>query len=182
MTPTSPSTPTTRAPLWLRLVLIVSLALNLLVAGTVIGHMMRDDPRGRVPRVDRIEGPMTFALTKDDRREIGKALRQKYRENRPSRQQIVEDYQGVIAALRSDPFQPDRVEKAFGNQRAAAVTRMEIGQDLLIERLIAMTPEERHAFADRLEEGLERGPGREGKDRDDTFKDGKPRDGWRGDH
>ena len=174
--PTTPraAKPASRTPLWLRLVLLCSLALNLLVAGTVAGHLLREEPRGRVPRVDRIEGPMTFALSREDRREIGQALRKEYRNNRPSRGEIEAEYKGVIAALRADPFQPERVEQAFARQRDAAVSRMEIGQKLLMERLTSMTPAQRLDFADRLEEGLKRGPG----DRGDTSRD-KPRDGQR---
>lgn len=159
-----------RTPLWLRAVLFVSLALNLLVIGTVAGHVLLDEPKGKVPRVDRMEAPMTFALSQDDRRAIGKALRKEYRDNRPSREEIMAEYEGVITALRADPFRPEMVEEAFRRQRAAASDRIEIGQKLLMDRLTAMTPDERHAFADRLEEGLRRGPpdwDKSGKDRDD---------------
>ena len=60
-----------RTPLWLRIIFFLSLALNLLVAGLVIGHMLGDGPDRRVPRVDRMGGPMTFALSHEDRRAIG---------------------------------------------------------------------------------------------------------------
>lgn len=164
MTNGSTSRTASRTPAWLRIVLFVSLALNLLVVGIVAGHALRDEPRGRVPRVDRIGGPMTFALSEEDRREIGHALRRYYRENRPSRQEIEAQYRGVIDVLRADPFEPQLVEQAFARQRAASTERMEIGQTLLMERLTSMTSDERKAFADRLEEGLKRrGPGREGK-------------------
>ena len=178
MTSSPPVKPAVRTPLWLRLVLFASLALNLLIAGVVLGHFLRDDPRGKVPRVDRIEAPMTFALSPEDRREIGRALRREYRENRPSRQEIVAEYRGVIAALRADPFEPARVEAALRNQRQAATDRMELGQRLLMQRLNAMTVEERHGFADRLEEGLKRGP----HQRDDKYREGGQRDGHRDGH
>ena len=169
-TPNPAPKPMRRTPIWLRVVLLVSLALNLLVVGVVAGHFLRDDPKGRVPRVDRMQAPMTFALSHEDRRAIGKALRQEYRDNRPSREEVVAEYQGVIAALRADPFQPELVEDAFRRQRAAASSRVEIGQKLLMDRLTAMSADERHAFADRLEEGLRRGPRHGDKpegDRDD---------------
>ena len=111
-TPNPAPKPMRRTPIWLRVVLLVSLALNLLVVGVVAGHFLRDDPKGRVPRVDRMQAPMTFALSHEDRRAIGKALRQEYRDNRPSREEVVAEYQGVIAALRADPFQPELVAGA----------------------------------------------------------------------
>lgn len=165
MTGTTPTPTSARMSLWLRILLLVSLGLNLLVAGAIIGHALRDDRHGRVPRVDRMEAPMTYALSPEDRREIGKALRREYRKNRPSRQEIMAQYQGVVAALRADPFDPARVEEAFANQRAAAQSRMQLGQTLLLQRLTEMSAADRQAFADRLEEGLKRGP---------HVRDGKP--------
>lgn len=158
MTQSPKSRPATRTPLWLRLVLLGSLAVNLLVLGAVAGHVLNDKPRDRVPRVDRVEAPMTFALTHKDRRDIGRALREEYRQNRPSRQEIQAEYRGIIAALRADPFDPDVVASGLERQRLATQSRMEIGHDLLLQHLIDMSADDRRAFADRLEEGLKRGP------------------------
>ncbi|EAQ01925.1 hypothetical protein OB2597_00870 [Pseudooceanicola batsensis HTCC2597] len=141
---------------WLRWLLFASLALNLLIAGIVVGHAVADPPDRRVPRVDRIGGPLTFALDHEDRRAIGKALRREYREARPSRSEIAGQYRNAIAALRADPYDPEQLETVFENQLDAARERMEIGQRLLLERIAAMDPTERRAFADRLEEGVER--------------------------
>lgn len=151
-------TPVTRTPVWLRIVLFVSLALNLMVVGIIAGHVLRDAPPRKVPRVDRIEGPMTFALSHEDRRAIGRALRDEYRQNRPTRQQMMQEYKGMVTALRADPFRPEQLEEAFQRQRNAANDRVEVGQRLLMDHLKSMSAEERHAFADRLEEGLRRGP------------------------
>ena len=167
MTETPNARPASRTPLWLRIVLLVSLAANLLVLGAVAGHVLRDEPRGRVPRVDRVEAPMTFALSREDRREIGRALRKEYKENRPSRQEIQAEYRGIIAALRADPFDPEVVAASLARQRQTAQSRVESGHELLLQRLTAMTPAERRAFADRLGEGLKRGPPpRDDRDRD----------------
>ena len=53
-------------------------------------------------------------------------------------------------------YDPAVVEQSLQKQLEFAVERQELGQRLLRERLAAMTPAERAAFADRLEEGLER--------------------------
>ena len=87
-----------RTPLWLRIIFFLSLALNLLVAGLVIGHMLGDGPDRRVPRVDRMGGPMTFALSHEDRRAIGDALRKEYRENDRPRHNRDAQYRAFIAA------------------------------------------------------------------------------------
>jgi uncharacterized membrane protein len=114
-----------------------------------------DEPDRKVPRVDRIGGPLTFALSHDDRKEIGKALRQQYRQGRPTRAQIQEEYQQAITALRADPYDRAGLEAVFAAQLAGATERVAIGQRLLLERIAQMSSDERRAFADRLEEGLE---------------------------
>lgn len=167
MTQSPTPQPAKRTPVWLRLVLLISLAANILVLGAVVGHFLRDDPKGRVPRVDRIEAPMTFALSQKDRREIGDALRREYRQNRPTREEIQSQYRGIIAALRADPFDPAAVAEGFARQRQATQSRIEIGHDLLLQHLTTMSAADRKAFADRLEEGLKRGP---------RPRDGKPGD------
>jgi len=159
MTNTPDPKPTGQKPRrlgWLRWVLLPSLALNLLVVGLVVGHVIGDKPDRRVPRVDRMGGPMTFALSHEDRREIGKALRQEYRESRPSRDAIRQQYQDVIAALRAEPFDKAALEAVFEAQLAGANQRVAIGQKVLMDRIETMSPEERAGFASRLEEGLKR--------------------------
>jgi uncharacterized protein (DUF2236 family) len=48
------------------------------------------------------------------------------------------------------------VERSLQRQLDFAVERQALGQRLLLERLAEMTPKERAAFADRLQEGLDR--------------------------
>ena len=156
MTDTTEKTaPQTRLGRW-RWLLLASLALNLMVAGVVIGHALGDGPGRKVPRVDRIGGPMTFALSHDDRRQIGEALRREYKDGRPSRAQIKAEYSDVITALRSDPYDRARLEAVFARQLSGATDRMAVGQRLLLERIATMTTAERQAFAERLEDGLSR--------------------------
>ena len=154
MTSQTPEKPRRRG--LLRIVLFVSLALNLLVAGAVVGHFLNDRPDRRVPRVDRMGGPLTFALTHEDRRAIGHALRREYRKDRPSREEIAADYRDVIGALRADPFDATRVQASLDRQLNAATDRIALGQRLLMERIVEMSAEDRAAFADRLEEGVQR--------------------------
>ncbi|MCA0920113.1 periplasmic heavy metal sensor [Pseudooceanicola nanhaiensis] len=150
---------------WLRVVLVVSLALNLavvgIVAGTAFNHERRPPPRP--PRLDQIAGPLTFALTEEDRKAIGKEIFAEYRkQGRPSREAIREEYQGVIDALRTTPFDPTAVEQSLERQRVVANERAELGHRLLVQHLSDLTEADRAAFADRLEEGLNR------------FREGRP--------
>ncbi|WP_375690193.1 periplasmic heavy metal sensor [Pseudooceanicola sp. LIPI14-2-Ac024] len=163
----TPPTPTPAAAptrLWVRILLVASLALNLLVIVTVVSFAAfhgGPDGKHRPPRVDRTGGPLTGALSESDKREIGRAIWQSYREGRPSRADVQAEYQEVIRTLRTEPYDPSAVEASLQKQLDFAVERQAVGQQMLLDRLAAMTPEERAAFADRLEEGLSRGPKRD---------------------
>lgn len=153
----------------LRILLFVSLALNLLVAGLVIGAVAHQagGSRSHPPRVERPGGPMVAALTRADRIAIGKALREADRAGRPSRDELRAEYDAVIAALTTVPYEPETVRAAVERQTQGFSRRADLGRDLLLERLAEMSDEERAAFAMRLREVLERGP------RDRNKKDGR---------
>ena len=161
--PPPPSAPQSKAPmrLWLRLVLFGSLALNLLIIGTVVSfvatHGPRESRRGP-PRADQMGGPLTAALSHEDKRAIGRAIRNEYRQraDRPSRARVREEYRAVVAALRAQPYDPEPVRESLARQLAFASERQGVGNRLLLERLAAMSAQDRRAFADRIEEALER--------------------------
>ena len=140
----------------LRWILLPSLALNILFLGVFVGNAVGDRPDHRVPRVDRMGGPMTFALSHEDRREIGKALHREYRKDRPTRAEVREEYNSIVVALRAEPYDRQRLEVIMADQSANATQRILIGQKLLLDRIEEMSAEERRAFATRLEEGLKR--------------------------
>lgn len=161
---------TPKPRLWLRILLFVSLAANLLVVGLVVGlafHRDDDNKRRHPPRPDQIGGPLTHALSPEDRREIGRAIWQEYRADRPNRDSFRAEYDAVLDALRSVPFDRTVVEQSLQRQIDFATQRQRIGQRILLERLTTMSDDERAAFADRLEEGMRRwNERREAKSRD----------------
>lgn len=139
--------------LW-RGVLVVSLALNLAVVGVVGGAMVAgrfgDHPS---PRIDFGVGPLARALPDDERRAIGRALRQ-------DSSLRGHDFRGqmaaVAAALRADPYDP-AVTEALIAQQAERLSRVQAQARMaVLDRIAAMSPERRHAFADRLDKDLRR--------------------------
>ncbi|MDQ2095700.1 periplasmic heavy metal sensor [Rhodalgimonas zhirmunskyi] len=153
--PTSAGTGMRRS---LKIVLFASLALNLAVAGVVIGavakHGFEDDRRA--PRIEGPGGPLTRALSKEDRREIGRALREEFGAMRPTREAMQAQYAQVIAALKATPYDAETVRAVVAAQSAAMDARVRAGQEQLLNRLDDMSPDERAAFAGRLQEVLER--------------------------
>jgi uncharacterized membrane protein len=148
---------------WLKVVLFASLALNLAVAGLVIGAAVNYGPRDghRPPRVDMMMGPYTHALSPKDRRAIGEQLRHEYRAERPSRAEIRAQFDKVLVALRAQPFDAATVEKLLKHQLEVGLERQAIGQRLLLQRLADMSEAERIEFAQRLEDGLNKRKGPE---------------------
>jgi uncharacterized membrane protein len=147
----------------LRIALAVSVAANLAVVGMGIGAFMHghDGPAG----VRELGfGPFTEALTRQDRQALRKALVAKLPEMMQVRQEVMQDTQALLAALRADPFVEAQLTAVMDAQRARMAQRFEVGQGLMRDLLLAMSPEARLAFADRLEERLGHGKDKGGDD------------------
>jgi len=169
-TPTPPEPPArTRAPRWMRIVLVISLALNLAVLGMVAGLALRAPSRGAMELGARDLGyaPFVFALDRDQRRALGQELRRApgLRADRDERRAL---YLDILAALRAEPYDPAALEQALLAQRQAISRRQVAGAQALMARIDAMPSAERAAYADRLEEILTRprGHGRDGGGRE----------------
>jgi len=139
----------------LRILLFVSLALNLLVVGVVGGAVAsRGWGVGPPPRPDRISGPLTQALSRADRRAIGLALRREYRKTHDTRVSIQQEFAPVIAALQSQPFDLQEVTQSLSLQHESQSSRQRLGQALLLQRLGEMDTSERAEFTERLIQAL----------------------------
>ena len=159
MSDAGPDTPKPAARRWLLPVLFLSLALNLLVVGVFVGRLFApmDSRKG-----ERIAGPIRSvvgepfvrALTREDRRAMLAEFKREGPRIRESREALRRQVQAFLAALRSDPFDPDEVRRLMQNQRQSARSRQALGETLLLNRLQDMSGEERAAYADRLEKSL----------------------------
>ena len=152
-------TPAPRRRRWLVPLLVVSLALNLLVAGAILGRSFSPEAhRGK----DRVAGPLRSvvgepfvrALSREDRQALLADIRREGPRIRKNRESLRDQVEAFLAALRSDPFEPDVVRRLLEDQRSVAQSRQELGEVLLLNRLSAMSDDERAAYADRLEKGL----------------------------
>lgn len=139
----------------LRIALGLSLALNLAVVGVVAGAMMRDGPGMRAAMVrDLGFGPYTQALTADNRKALRRALFDRAPEMREARQSRREDMQRLLTQLRAEPFDAGAFAQTMAEQEARMLRQLQLGQEVLQELVLAMSPEDRRGFADRLEAGL----------------------------
>lgn len=154
--PVTPASGDPRPGRGLKIALVISVALNLAVAGLVLGAWLGDGHRKGMPR-DLTFGPFSEALSDADRRELRKALMSRAGEFRTSREAARADFEGLLGALRADPFDPAAMTAALAAIETRNAERLELGRSLIETRLTEMSTEERRAFADRLEKGLRRG-------------------------
>lgn len=171
-TSTPEPTSAARAPRWMKLLLAASLGVNLMVAGAVVGRVAggppaghdavldaggdRPGPRGGPPAGAGGIGPLGRALSREDRRALGAALRAE-RDTLGIGRADMRARQGEMAVvLRADPFVRADMEALLSAQRANGEALAATGQRLLLDRLEAMSAPERAAFADRLERAGQR--------------------------
>ena len=139
------------SPVWLKLLLVLSLTANLLVIGVIAGYELRDDRR-RGGGVGWL-----LDLVPEERRQLAEAH---FAEARA----MIEASDGdrgaqmdaVLAAIRAEPYEPAAVEAAmaaFGESRAK---RWRVLRERLSTLLEQLTPAERAAFADNFEERVKR--------------------------
>ncbi|MGP3697506.1 periplasmic heavy metal sensor [Rhodobacter sp. NSM] len=167
---TSAPPPAPRSPLWMRIALAVSVALNLAVVGMAGGAMWRfHSGEMRGPVRDLGFGPFSEALAPEDRKEMRRAFLDQRGDFRMIRREMREDFQSMLAILRAEPFDPAALQAVLDRQQQRGARTAELGARLLGQRIGAMTPDERRAFADRLAESLTRrghhGERRDGRDR-----------------
>ena len=144
-------------PRWIKIALAVSLAVNLLIFGIVGGMAVRFGGPDGPPRMSENGGAYTHALTPKDRREIGKEIRQQFVEMRQGSTTLQEQYREMLEILKAEPFDRSAAEDVLGKQSGIVDQRRKVSERALLNRLEAMTPAERAAFVERLENGIERG-------------------------
>lgn len=144
-----------RAPRWMRLLLAASLAVNLAVLGLVggtVAHRALDRHRPAVRDIGF--GPFSDALSPQDRQELRRAFLRDGGNPRDMRRQTRTEAATLLQALRADPLPEAALRDAFRQAEERGQERLHLGHRLLADRIIAMSPEDRARFADRLEKRM----------------------------
>lgn len=149
---------------WMTILLVISLAVNLLVVGVILGTALRF--RGG----DHAKTPPGFgialyqALPKEDRKKLRGELSGLRGKGSYSRKQ---DFAGLSTALRTVPFDPEAVQVLL-NQQALATENLQraLHQEWLVY-VTEMSDGERQIYAERLDEVVKRGAHRNRKHKRD---------------
>ena len=155
----------------MRILLIVSLTLNFLVrnfplSGAVAHWRSPDGHRGRD---HGFNSPYTRALEMKDRRAVGEAIRNHYRNRsseRPSRERGTAQAREAVALLRVSPLDVGALEDLLNRQVGRSQSRQKIAQAIWLEHMKTLSDADRAAYADRLEVILNE-PRRGGRMQDD---------------
>ncbi len=158
---TDDTNPPVRRGRWMQVVLILSLALNLLVVGAVAGRMLghvkerRDGPReASVLNY----GPYSKALSRADRAALRQALSKQKDNLHSNRTEVRKGFRDVLAALRAQPYDAAATEALLNAQQQRVGDQIRLVRQALLDRIATMSDAERAAFADRLDEVLKHGP------------------------
>ena len=162
-TGTDPTPKARKCPRWIRVSLFVSVALNLLVVGMVVGAAVRNDGRHGRPAelgagADAGLGPYAQALTRPQRQALGDAFAKqapRLRENTTAlRAQIAE----MLTLLRATDFDPAAFAASMDSAQARLSERQNLALGAVVDQVGQMSAQERTEFADRLERSFKRKP------------------------
>lgn len=150
-----------RCPRWVKIVLGLSLAVNLAIAGVVAGIMLRGVPMGDGRTGMGYAAPYVIALPHEARRAVFRAIRSD--ETLPERGTRRAQYALMIDALRADPFDSTRVQAILAGQGQAVARIQDVAQGAWLAAVAQMSLPERIAYIEKVEDVLRRGPGHSGR-------------------
>lgn len=147
-----------------KIILVLSLGLNLLVAGSLAGFfgsgrhkdpridgqagLSTPGPRGSISAV----GPLLRGLDRDQRRTLGRAIQQAMRETssgdlRTDRRALNQE---IADALTKVPFDPAVMEDLIGQSKSQMNQRLNVTTEILLMQLSEMTDAQRASLAERM--------------------------------
>ena len=143
-----------KTPRVMRVILAISLALNLLVLGLIGGFVMKGGHDA--PRVSLGLGPIGQMLAPKDRREIGQILRKRGDLKPARRSERASFFKSFGAAIRAEPFDPVAVSELLAQGDRRNATLQSAAQEAFVTQLTRMSQAERAQLAARVEQGRRR--------------------------
>ncbi|MFN3209641.1 MAG: periplasmic heavy metal sensor [Roseovarius sp.] len=143
------------APRWMKILLVVSLALNLLVLGLMAGFAIKGGPKWRGGPPGGM-GAMHRALAEEDREMLKRRMTEMFRAQPDGREAFRQEMAAIVALLRADRFDAAAASETMARVRGVFDDRIGSAQALLIDHWAQMPAEARAAYADRLEAELKR--------------------------
>jgi uncharacterized membrane protein len=145
-------------PRGFKVLLGVSLAMNLAVLGVLAGAVLRKDDAGprRSSGQAHYARPYILALPREERRTIFEASRAAKKGSDHAAHTVM--YQEVMDILRSEVFDRSAIEVILSKQAEVTLAAQNNIQVQWLNRIEEMGLQERRDYADTFEEILKRGP------------------------
>jgi len=138
-----------------RTLLFISLAVNLLVIGAVVGavaagvRVQRENPEALVARMPGVRAFMT-AIPAEARPAVRRELVRSWQESRDARQAAIQARRDAFAVTTEEPFDAVRVRAAFARLREADQAAIGVFHDNMIDAFATLTPEQRQSTIEAL--------------------------------
>jgi uncharacterized membrane protein len=145
---------------WLIGGLILSLVVNLLLVGVVIGRMSGGHGHGMGPDPTTGFFRVLGFLSDERRAEIAADLRDQMRDLIPVLRRMRGNQRHVFETLTAEPFDPARLEQALADLRTDLTTAQVSSHRSFVEVAKSMTLDERKALADAMRQGARMHRGR----------------------
>ena len=148
-----------RAPGWMKLLLILSLSVNVAIAGviggTAIRHWQKGVTSGKVqnePGLDRRQSRILRMVPEARQEEARAILLARQDDVAAAHAAFRNAQQALIEAIRQDPLDHERLAAALAQRQAASSRVWGIGYEQMIEIVAMLDAAERKEFSDALEE------------------------------
>ena len=139
-----------------RIMLGVSLALNLLFVGAIVGAIATGGgKRGGPPDLRAVAAPYVAAFDLSTKRAMRKDMRAQLPTRKEAKAANKADYEAFLETVRTEPFDAVRAAAIMEKQFMRGAQFQSTGRKVAIERISNMSVEERKAYAERLQGWLE---------------------------
>ncbi|WP_284162503.1 periplasmic heavy metal sensor [Frigidibacter sp. SD6-1] len=142
----------------LRVALYLSLAINLLFVGLVVGRMAGGHPigRGGMMGPDVGFGPITESLSHADRRELFRRFRDVAPDFRAMRGAVREDFAALATVLQAETWEPAAAALILDRQAERSRDRMAQGRQVFLDYLGSLSAEARRDLGARIAADLDK--------------------------
>ncbi|MBL4807530.1 MAG: periplasmic heavy metal sensor [Rhodobacteraceae bacterium] len=135
---------------WVKILLVVSLGLNLMIVGVVVGVAVNGPPVFRAPQNHDAVGFLSNALPDQNRHQLRRELVDHRDTFRAGRNALRGLRSQMIEALQQEPFDIDQIEQLLKSQRGQFISLGELAHDALIGQIAELSPAERAEYVERL--------------------------------
>lgn len=156
--PTTGMPPAKRPRRWLLVLLLASLAFNLVIVGAAVAERFwpQASERASAPRSTDLLPYRFFAeLDRQRRAELRAVFRAHRAAFHEERQELRQAARAVAAALGETPYDPEKVRSAIAEHVSRSHKLVDLAGTVAGEVIDKLTPDERRLLADRIRERAE---------------------------